>query len=139
MSLFRAPWAAVRMISPPCSSFSPEASLRSRSRSLSGNLRDTPTPSPSGAYTRYRPGIETSIVRRAPFVPIGSFVTCTTISWPAFSRSEMRGPPRCPRPRRFVLPSAVTISSTWRNPFFSRPMSTNAASIPASTLSTRPL
>ena len=41
--------------------------------------------------------------------------------------------------RARALPSGVTISSTWRKPLRSRPMSTNAASIPGSTLSTTPL
>jgi len=37
------------------------------------------------------------------------------------------------------VPSGRTISSTWRKPLRSRPMSTKAASIPGRTLSTLPL
>ena len=44
-----------------------------------------------------------------------------------------------PRPRRAISTPGSTISSTCRNPFFSRPMSTNAASSPGRTLSTLPL
>ena len=44
-----------------------------------------------------------------------------------------------PRPRRGASTPGSTISSTCRKPFFSRPMSTNAASRPTSTLSTTPL
>ena len=46
-----APWAAVRMIAPAPFKSSLAASLRRRSRSGSSNRRETPTPSPNGAYT----------------------------------------------------------------------------------------
>src|SRR3954454_20676200 len=80
-----------------------------------------------------------SIDRRAPFVFSGSLTTCTTTSWPGLSRSEIFLPPSLPRPRRGVSTPGRTISSTGRNPFLSRPMSTKTASRPGRTLSTLPL
>ena len=72
-----------------------------------------------------------SIESRAPLVLSGSLTTCTTISWPGLSRSVIwRAVAARPRPRRGASTPGSTISSTCRKPFFSRPMSTNAASRP---------
>jgi hypothetical protein len=101
-------------------------------RSSSGSRRDTPRPSPFGTKTTKRPGSEISVVRRAPLVFIGSFTAWTRTSCPRLIRSWIL------RPWRFPSSSGTTISSTYRKPFFSRPISMNAASIPGKTLSTVP-
>ena len=46
-----------------------------------------------GTSTTKRPGSETSSVRRAPFRPIGFFVTWQTIVWPGRSRCSIRVAP----------------------------------------------
>ena len=61
---------------------------------------------------------------RAPFVFIGSLTAWTSIVWPRWIRSWILRAPRRPSS------SGPTISSTYRKPFFSRPISTNAASMP---------
>jgi hypothetical protein len=101
-------------------------------RSSSSRRLETPSPSPLGTKTTKRPGSEISVVSRAPFDFIGSFTAWTRISWLRLRRSWIL---RWPRPSS----SGVTISSTYRKPFFSRPISTNAASMPGRTLSTVPL
>ena len=127
-----APAAAVRTMTPPSSTSRALASLRSRSRSPSGSRRLTPEPaSPLGERTRKRPAIESSIVTRGPFVPIESFTTWTSTSWPGFRSSSIL---RRRRVRLAVSPGTTT-SFTWRKPLRGRPRSTNAASIPRSTLS----
>ena len=70
------------------------------------------------------------MVRRTPLVPMGSLVACTSTSSPRLSSSAIWR-------LRLGTPMATT-SSTCRKPFFSRPISMNAASMPASTFSTRP-
>ncbi len=133
MSSAEAPSAAVRMITPPFFTSSPLRMSRRRVRSASSSRRETPRPSPLGTNTTKRPGSEISVVRRAPFDFIGSLTAWTSTSWPRLSRSWILRP--CERPSS----SGPTTSSTYRNPFFSRPISMNAASIPGRTLSTTPL
>ena len=134
-----APCAAVRTIAPPPCRSRPLASRRRRSRSLSSRRLETPTPSPVGVYTMYRPAIVRSIDSRAPLVFKGSLTTWTTTSWPGLSSSQIDLPLELTRPRRATSTPGMTISSTCRKPFLSSPMSTNAASSPGRTLSTLPL
>ena len=44
-----------------------------------------------GIMTTNRPARLTSWVRRAPFVPMGFFVTCTTTDWPLRSSRSIFG------------------------------------------------
>ncbi len=59
----------------------------------------------SADNTRKRPGMVTCEVRRAPFVPSGSFTTWTMMSWPSFTSSSILASvpfwasPRSARPR----------------------------------------
>ena len=80
---------------------------RRASRSAGAGVR---APCPRGAARRRcprrsarrpcsGPAIVSSIESRAPFVFSGSLTTCTTISWPGLSRSEILRPPPLPRPR----------------------------------------
>ena len=132
MSSADAPSAAVRtMIPPPFGSRFFRISLR-RTRSASSSRRETPLPSPFGTYTRNRPGSEISVVSLAPFDFIGSLTAWTRMVCPRLIRSWIFRAPLRPSS------SGPTISSTYRNPFFSSPISTNAASIPGRTLSTTP-
>jgi len=79
------------------------------------------------------------VVMRAPFVPDGSFSTCTSSSCPSRTAWRIkRGSTFCASPNSKSLLSSA-MSPTYRNAFFSRPMSTNAASMPGSTLRTTPL
>ena len=57
--------------------------------SWSSILRLTPTWVLVGMYTRKRPGRETCVVTRGPLELIGSFVTCTSRSWPRETMSWM--------------------------------------------------
>ncbi|MDT4811706.1 hypothetical protein FQZ97_446500 [compost metagenome] len=70
------------------------------------------------------------VVSRAPLVPIGSLVTCTTRLWPSCTSALMLST---------ALPSRVEISAAWMKAARSRPMSTKAACIPGSTRTTLPL
>ena len=79
MSSADAPSAAVRTMTPPVDGAILFKISLSRVRSPSSSRRETPRPSPFGTYTRKRPGSEISVVRRAPFVFIGSFTACTRI------------------------------------------------------------
>ena len=77
MSSSDAPSAAVRTITPPSfTSRRLRMSLR-RLRSSSSSRRETPRPSPCGTRTTKRPGSEIWVVRRAPFVFIGSLTAWT--------------------------------------------------------------
>ena len=82
------------------------------------------------------------VVRRAPLLPMGSFTTCTTTSWPSRTRSRMGG----------VTAGAVlsalsptsegearTMSEACRKAARSRPISTKAACMPGMTRLTLPL
>ena len=75
--------------------------------------------------------MDSSIVTRAPFVPIGFLTTWTSTSWPGFSSSSIFFFRRLD-----VSMPGNTTSSTWRKPFLGRPRSMNAASMPRRTLST---
>ncbi len=81
---------------------------------------------------------------RAPLLPIGSLTTCTTISCPSCTSSEIDGTGPWPLP----LPSTGasvggnggrTISEACRNAARSSPISTNTACMPGITRCTRPL
>ncbi len=73
MSSSDAPSAAVRTMIPPSFTWSFLRMSFSRARSSSSSRRETPRPSPCGTKTTKRPGSEICVVRRAPFVFIGSF------------------------------------------------------------------
>jgi hypothetical protein len=79
MSSFGRLAAAVRMITPPekpvCSRNSRTMARRRPRSSRDSILRETPTWSTVGMKTRKRPGMVACDVRRAPFVPSGSFAT----------------------------------------------------------------
>jgi hypothetical protein len=118
--------------------------------------RDTPFERAVGMYTTCRPGSDTWLVARAPFVPIGSFEIWTAISWPSFRTSRIgvaRVTRRCCGLPADPFPSSASVSSpgtsaakssariassTCRNAARSRPTSTNAACIPGRTRVTRP-
>ena len=103
--------------------------------------------------------MERWVVRRAPLVPIGSLMTCTSTSWPSWTRLLMlscgRGagagagtgasstsPASAGTGSRAgsTGPSlrAQAMSLACRKAARSRPMSTNAACMPGSTRRTRP-
>ena len=80
-----------------------------------------------------------SVVKRAPFVPSGSFTTCTTISCPSRTNSEILLTLNC-----FCSFSSThsvwdTMSAACKKAAFSKPISTKADCIPGSTRVTRPL
>jgi hypothetical protein len=83
----------VRTMTPPdFSGRISRARARRRARSsLSSILRDTPTWSDPGMYTRKRPGGEMLAVTRGPLVLIGSLETCTRRSCPFFTTVSMGG------------------------------------------------
>ena len=87
-----APSAAVRTINPASGGRRPSSTRRSRLRSSSGRRFEIPYVSGwPGTMTTKRPAKLTSWVRRAPFAPIGFFVTCTSTDWPFFSSRSIRG------------------------------------------------
>ena len=109
---------------------------RSRRRSVSPRRFEIPKALEFGTSTTNRPGSETSWVSRAPFAPIGFFVTWQTMVWPALSICSIRieGLERV---------DSTSSDSNWtspryRTPFFGMPMSMKAASMPGSTFWTRP-
>ncbi len=77
------------------------------------------------------------VVRRAPFVPSGSFTTCTSTSAPSLMSSRISGSGCSSSP--LLTGARRTISETCRNAVRSRPISTNAACMPGSTRHTLPL
>jgi hypothetical protein len=79
------------------------------------------------------------VVRRAPLVPIGSLMTCTRMSSPAFSRRRMSSAAALPGAPSSVSSDFATMSAACRKAVRSRPISTNAACMPGSTRETRPL
>ena len=108
-----------------------------RARSLSSSMRrDSAMPGWLGTITSKRPAMVTFAESRAPFSPMGSFTTCTTISSPSRTQSVIFGarssslkPGRSARQRASRAP---------RNPERSRPTSMNAACMPGRTRCTRP-
>src|SRR3954469_15657581 len=82
-----------------------------------------------------RPAIEICVDRRAPFVPIGSLITCTVSTWPSNSSFSIGVGvalvPSCGR--------ASQMSATCRNAARSRPMSMKADCMPGSTRTTLPM
>ncbi len=125
--------------------------LRILSRSsLDSILFDRPIWLSNGISTRNLPGMLICVVRRAPFVPMGSFTIWTKTSSPFFNSSEMEGclpldllflfsPSAAGSPSISYPEESPVTSETYRNPFFSRPILTNAAPIPGRTESTLPL
>ena len=81
--------------------------------------------------TRKRPGIVTCEVRRAPFVPSGSFTTWTMISWPSLSSSSIFAFGRSRSPRESVRPGAAPAPPSARG----RPPPSPLASSSSSSLS----
>jgi hypothetical protein len=80
--------------------------LLSRERSVSGSLRLMPVIEPSGTYTRNRPARLTWLVSRAPFWPIGSFVTWTSTGSPDLSATSIRfGWPSRPAASQLTSPA----------------------------------
>jgi len=83
----------------------------------------------SGTNTTKRPGIDTSWVSRAPFIPIGFFVTWQTIVWPG--RRQVLDPISAGLALDVV--ALVGNVTPVKDAFFGVPMSTKAASMPGST------
>ncbi|KAG1270497.1 hypothetical protein G6F65_013068 [Rhizopus arrhizus] len=83
------------------------------------------------------------VVRRAPLVPIGSFTTCTTMSWPSRSSSTigtLAGGGRVVFSVSALATGAGrTTSLACRNAARSSPPSTKAACMPGMTRCTLPL
>ena len=79
------------------------------------------------------------VVRRAPLVPIGSLITCTRMSSPAFTRRRMSSSAAWLAPTSVSSLRGAAMSAACRNAVRSSPISTNAACMPGSTRDTRPL
>src|SRR5690349_1674533 len=84
-----------------------------------------------------RDGSATKVVRRAPFVPMGSLTTWTRMSSPSFTSARMSSP--LGAPMSVLSGFGAAISAACRNAVRSRPTSMNAACMPGSTRCTRPL
>ena len=81
-----------------------------------------------------RPAIEICVDSRAPLVPIGSLITCTSSVWPSNTWRSI-GTSGAPSTR---APLLVCRSATCRKAARSRPTSTNALCMPGSTRATLP-
>ena len=127
--------ALVRMMYPP---FSPGGSRRcnrsrSRARSDSSSMRcEMPMCGSCGRYTSMRPARLTCVDSRAPLVPMGSLITCTSSVSPSWISRSIGGG------FSWVNWRNSQMSATWRKAARSSPMSTKADCMPGSTRATRP-
>ena len=121
------PSAAVLTITPNPSGLIFLMILSRRLLSSSGSLREIPFVLEFGIKTRYLPGNDIWPVSLAPFSPIASLTTWTKISCSCLSRFSI-----------FELRLEFETSATYKTPFFSSPIDTNAASIPGKIFFTLP-
>ncbi|MDT4878108.1 hypothetical protein FQZ97_1136820 [compost metagenome] len=99
-----------------------------------------------GRNTSKRPAMLICVDSRAPLVPIGSLMTCTSSDWPSntcFSMGTIGPPLRWSRSGGVALGrepgvNGETMSATCRKAVRSRPMSMKADCMPGSTRETLP-